>query len=584
MSLLNRQLGKTLKYHLNFQSRLQQTQAKPNVTTAILSSGPVFKNVPNFADKIALRDTIASYTYANLFLSANELSQRITKLLDGKTNERVLFLCPNDANYIITMWAIWMSGQIAVPLSPLHPKNILLYYANDTSSKLLITTPQFSDLMHRISSNTGSRLHVLDDKMRLSATLKCTDNPADLEGGQSNGFYDKNSAMILYTSGTTGNPKGVVLTHKNLNAQITTLIDAWRWTSNDVILHTLPLHHVHGTVNALLCPLYIGAKTIMLPKFNAQDVWARLLGVNAPSDERKVSVFMAVPTIYSKLIDEYNRVFKKDEKMVEYIHKTLKNRVRLMVSGSAPLPVPIYEKWLEISGHRLLERYGMTEIGMCLSNEYDSDREPGYIGVPLPGVSVRLAQKEDEESVEYQTLLECTNKDGKVTVIPKVTNNVTGELLVKGDNVFKEYYKRSEATRKEFTPDGWFKTGDMSEFCADKKKFRMLGRKSVDIIKSGGYKISALEIETHLLAHSDVADCAVVGLDDDQWGQKVAAIVLPVNGKEVTLESVTEFLASKLPKYALPKIVKVVDSVPKNAMGKVNKKELVNSVFNDDSN
>lgn len=149
---------------------------------------------------------------------------------------------------------------------------------------------------------------------------------------------------------------GVVLSHRNLQNQIGTLLDAWKWSPNDVILHTLPLHHVHGIVNALLCPLHIGAKTIMLKKFNANTVWSFLLGVGAKPDERKITVYMAVPTIYSKLIDEYKRVFKEDPKMVEYIRNTLKNKMRLMVSGSAPLPAPIFNKWLEISGHSLLER------------------------------------------------------------------------------------------------------------------------------------------------------------------------------------------------------------------------------------
>nr|CAI5868434.1 unnamed protein product [Callosobruchus analis] len=159
--------------------------------------------------------------------------------------------------------------------------------------------------------------------------------------------------MILYTSGTTGSPKGVVLSHRNLQFQITTLLDAWKWTQNDVLLHTLPLNHVHGIVNALLCPLYIGAKTIMLEKFNANTVWSHLLGVNAAP----ITVYMAVPTIYTKLIDEYKKVFKGDPQMVEHIRSTLKNKVRLMVSGSAPLPVTVFNEWQNISGHQLLERY-----------------------------------------------------------------------------------------------------------------------------------------------------------------------------------------------------------------------------------
>lgn len=254
---------------------------------------------------------------------------------------------------------------------------------------------------------------------------------------------------------------GVLLSHKNIVCQTTCLIDAWKWTEKDTLLHTLPLHHVHGIVNALLCPQYIGAKCIMLPKFDSNTVWAYLLGINTNPDDRRISVYMAVPTIYSKLINEYQKVFSGDSKMVEYIRTTLKNRVRLMVSGSAPLPANIYNKWLDISGHRLLERYGMTEIGMCLSNEYHSDRAPGFVGVPLPGVSIRLVRKIDDGEDNYLTLLESGNTKGVVETKLSGWNeagNPVGELQVKGNSVFREYYNKPHATQQEFTIDGMLET------------------------------------------------------------------------------------------------------------------------------
>ncbi|XP_074036816.1 acyl-CoA synthetase family member 3 [Leptinotarsa decemlineata] len=574
MSLLTKHLRSSI---MKLSKRAQQTQAKLQAT-ANLPGGPVFRNAQNFPDRVALRDHISSYTYANIYLSANELSKEITQLVHGRTGERVLFMCPNDANYVITLWAIWMSGQIAVPLSPMHPKNILLYYANDCASKLIITTSEYADLMQKVSKNTHNRMHVLDEKLKLNCTQKVTTSQNDLEGGLPLEFYDNNNALILYTSGTTGSPKGVVLSHKNLQFQISTLVDAWKWSSNDVILHTLPLHHVHGIVNALLCPLHIGAKTIMLKKFNANNVWSYLLGINAKPEDRKISVYMAVPTIYNKLIEEYDRVFKADNKMVEYIRNTMKNKIRLMVSGSAGLPVPICERWKEISGHRLLERYGMTETGMTLSHVYESDREPGNVGIPLPGVSIRLVE-DDENSEELKTILECSNVDGELKFTEKVykSENHKGELLVKGDGIFREYYNRPEATRKEFTNDGWFKTGDICEYLAEKKVFKIVGRKSVDIIKSGGYKLSALEIEAKLLLHPDIQECAVVGLEDETWGQQVAAFVVPKQDKEITLENLRKWSEDKMPKYWVPKVLKIMNSIPKNAMGKVNKKELAKS-------
>ncbi|CAG9859455.1 unnamed protein product [Phyllotreta striolata] len=577
MSLLRSQFRNSIA---KICKRYQQTQAKVCAPPSA-PSGPVFLNHTCFPDRVAIRDKIARYTYANIFLSANELSKEITKICNGRTNERVAFMCSNDVNYVISLWAIWLSGQIAVPLSSLHPKNALLYYANDCQSKLLLSSPEYVELMKSVSTNTGTTLHVLDDKLSLNCAQKNYNTQADLEGGLPLNFYNDSNALILYTSGTTGSPKGVVVSHKNLQYSITTLLDAWKWSPNDVILHTLPLHHVHGTVNALLCPLYVGAKVIMLKKFNANTVWSFLLGVGANPEDRKTTIYMGVPTIYYNLIDEYHKVFKDDPKMVEHIRVTLKNRIRLMVSGSAPMPATIHDKWLKISGHNLLHRYGMTECGMVLSQEYDSERFPGTVGVPLPGVSVRFAE-EAAPKQEPKIVLESTNIDGKVVFNKKdpkpSEGNLKGELLVKGDGVFKEYYNLPEATRKEFTEDGWFKTGDICEYDEDVKQFRILGRKSVDIIKMGGYKLSALQIEGKLVLHPDIKECAVFGVEDEKWGQRVAALIVTKPDKEVTLDGIREWAADKMPGYWVPSIIKSVKEIPKNAMGKVNKKQLVKSM------
>ncbi|XP_066260758.1 malonate--CoA ligase ACSF3, mitochondrial [Euwallacea similis] len=571
--------------------RLQQTQAKvaspskkvkePNQPLGHLAQGPVFRNARLFPERVAIRDRIAAYTYANIFMSAHELSKEISTMLDGKLNERVLFLCPNDVHYVITLWAIWMSGQIAVPVSHLHPKSLLQYYASDSSSKLFVTVPKYSDLMQQVAKNSSTKLHVLDDRLKLNCTLMQANQSGDLEGGKDDSFYAKSDAIILYTSGTTANPKGVVLSYKNLSAQVSSLLDAWRWSSEDILLHTLPLHHVHGIVNALLCPLYAGAKTIMLKKFNANTVWSYLLGVNARPDERRITLFMGVPTMYSMLVEEYEKVFKQDPKMAEYIRNTLKSKVRLMVSGSAPLPEPLFRQWDEISGHKLLERYGMTETGMILSNLYEGDREAGFVGIPLPGVSAKIVEVHDDGESLGKTLVECSNKEGNLVFQKNAEkspegSDPIGELLVKSPGLFSRYHERPETSKNSYTQDGWFKTGDLCQYSVDKKKFKILGRKSQDIIKSGGYKLSALEIESVLLGSPLVKDCAVLGIPDEKYGQKVAAVIA---SKNIKVEELVIWAEEKLPKYAVPKEWRFVDSVPKNAMGKVNKKELLQRVF-----
>ncbi|VEN42059.1 unnamed protein product [Callosobruchus maculatus] len=519
---------------------------------------PLFEYARNFEHKVAIYDQNGKHTFGSIYEKARSLSAQIAKKLGSGNNERVLFLCPNNVNYVVVLWGIWMAGHTAVPLSHLHPENVLHYYVRDTNSKLLIATPGYEAVIKPVAEQNQTKLHIVKHE---SSFANHDQTFAAIS-------ENDNNAFILYTSGTTGNPKGVVHTHRNVWVQTKTLVDAWKWSPEDVILHTLPLHHVHGTVCALFGPLFSGASTVMMPRFSPDVVWDHLLG----NKGQKITVFMAVPTIYSKLIDEFEKTYKSNK---EYIRSYLKNNVRLMVSGSAPLPVPLYEKWYEITGHRLLERYGMTEMGICLSNEYDSNREPGYVGVPLPGVSIRLADSNDNHKI----LLECYNDGEKLKFCKPITEDFSGALLVKGANVFKEYYNKPEATKKEFTEDGWFITGDTCQYSHEKMKFKILGRTSVDIIKSGGYKISALQIETKLLAHPEIKDIAVVGLKDATWGEKIAALVVLEENSNLTLDGLRQWASEYLPKYSLPTVLKTVEVIPKNAMGKVNKKELIKEVF-----
>ncbi|MEM6633811.1 MAG: acyl-CoA synthetase, partial [Bacteroidota bacterium] len=342
-------------------------------------------------------------------------------------------------------------------------------------------------------------------------------------------------AMIIYTSGTTGKPKGVVTRHSALETQIRMLVEAWKWEKEDHILNILPLHHVHGVVNMLSCALWSGACCEFLPAFDAEKVYERF-------EKGEINLFMAVPTIYYKLIAHFegmppNRQQKVSHKLGDF---------RLMVSGSAALPVSTLERWKEISGHTLLERYGMTEMGMAISNPYEGERRPGCIGQPLPGVSIRLV-----------------NDEGKVVPLGE-----SGEIQVKGANVFQEYWRKPEATQKAFTKEAWFQTGDIAVI--EKGYYRILGRNSVDIIKSGGYKISALEIEEILRKYPGITDCAVVGVPDEEWGERVVA-GLVIDNSEIDKENLTSWLKEQLPGYKIPRSYRVLKDLPRNTMGKVTK-------------
>jgi malonyl-CoA/methylmalonyl-CoA synthetase len=344
-------------------------------------------------------------------------------------------------------------------------------------------------------------------------------------------------AMILYTSGTTSLPKGVVTTHKNIEAQISTLVKAWGWSSDDHTLCVLPLHHVHGIINVIGCSMWSGACCEFIPNFSAVEVFNIF-------NRKQVNVFMAVPTIYFKLITCWETMKPEEQAQI----KGTLSAFRLMVCGSAALPVSVLETWQTVSGHRLLERYGMTEIAMALSNPYDGERKPGYVGLPLPGVHVRLCDDENN-----------------------IVNGEPGEIQVKGDNVFKEYWQRPEETAASFTTDGWFRTGDVAEVDAD-GYYKILGRKSQDIIKSGGYKVSALEIEELLRQHPQVKDASVVGLPDDEWGEIIAAALVTVDAIDEGALSI--WLRERLSKYKVPRRLLMVSDFPRNAMGKVVKNDL----------
>jgi len=343
--------------------------------------------------------------------------------------------------------------------------------------------------------------------------------------------------MILYTSGTTSLPKGVVSTHANIDFQMECLIQAWEWKESDRTICMLPLHHIHGIINVVGCSLSVGGICEFLPKFSESAVFDRLLS-------GELTVFMAVPTIYFKLISYWDS-FSEDQK--HFVFDQLK-AFRLMVSGSAALPVSVMEKWHVISGHWLLERYGMTEIGMAISNPFHGERKPGHVGIPLPGVQVRLMGDESEIKEDL----------------------VSGEIQIKGPNVFQSYWNKAEATAETFTEDGWFKTGDVAH--VENGYFKILGRSSVDIIKSGGYKLSALEIEEVIRQHPNVADCGVVGLADDEWGEIVAVVVVLTS--ELEVNALNTWLRERLPGYKVPRKYLIKEELPRNAMGKVTKNDL----------
>ncbi len=487
---------------------------------------PIVARALSHANHTAIVAAEGTFTYRDLL----DASSRVAAcLLDGRADlaeARVAFLTPSGWHYVATQWGIWRAGGVAVPLATSHPPAELDHVIRDSEAEIIVAHPDFAETICGLGSVQAARF--IGSQQALDRPTSHTPLPGVEEGRR---------AMMVYTSGTTGKPKGVVTTHANLRAQVTALITAWEWTADDAILLVLPLHHVHGIVNVLTCALWAGARCEMLAKFDAARVWSRL-------SSGDLTLFMAVPTIYNKLITAWEQAPAEQQRA----WSTGVARLRLMVSGSAALPVQTLERWKTISGHTLLERYGMTEIGMALSNPVHGARRPGFVGAPLPGVEVRLVDEQGRT----------------------VTAGAPGEVEVRGANVFVEYWRRRDATAAAFR-DGWFRTGDMA--VVEDGAYRLLGRTSVDIIKSGGYKISALEIEEVLRTHPAVAECAVVGIADAEWGEKICVAVEP-RGAELTLAELQAWAKEHLAPYKLPRALRCVAALPRNAMGKVTKPDV----------
>ncbi len=485
----------------------------------------IINQAGKYADKTAIIADDKQYSYRQLLAASSSFASDLLSDTDDLHEARVGFMVNPGFDYVKVQWAIWQAGGVAVPLCLTHPLPSLQYVIEDTNATIVVVSPEYAPILSDLCKERSIRLVVLgSETVKENVTLP----PIDIS----------RRAMILYTSGTTNKPKGVVTTHKNLEAQVTTLVKAWEWTSADHILCVLPLHHVHGIINVISCSLCSGATCEFIPSFSAEGIFELFL-------KGKLNLFMAVPTIYFKLIAYWESQTK--EKQVELTECMAK--FRLMVCGSAALPVTVMDKWEHISGQILLERYGMTEIGMAISNPYHGERKPGHVGKPLPGVNIRLV---DEQ-----------NKD--------VAPDQPGEILINGDNVFLEYWNRPNATEESFVDGRWFKSGDIA--IIEDGYYRIMGRNSVDIIKSGGYKISALEIEEVLRTHNLIKDCAVVGIDDDEWGELIVA-ALVVSDSAIDLKELNKWLREKMAAYKTPRKYLLVSELPRNAMGKVTKNDV----------
>jgi malonyl-CoA/methylmalonyl-CoA synthetase len=486
---------------------------------------PLIANAQSYGPRTAVIDAQGAFTYDDLLHASSRMAAALLAGQEDLQQARVGFLLTPGFSWVATQWGIWRAGGVAVPLPLNSTRPELEYLISDAGTSTLVFDAAAAHLLEPIAVAHGVRA-LPYEQLSLSLPMELPD------------ISGERRAMILYTSGTTSRPKGVVTTHANIAAQIQSLVEAWEWSANDCILLCLPLHHVHGIINVVCCALWSGAACEMLPRFDANAVWDRIAGGG-------LTLFMAVPTVYTKLIAAWEAASPAHRAKLSQACSSL----RLMVSGSAALPLSTLERWKQISGHTLLERYGMTEIGMALSNPLHGERVPGSVGTPLPGVEVRLVAEQGSP----------------------LAPGTPGGIEVRGPTVFAEYWARPQATRDAFR-DGWFITGDTA--LVENGNYRILGRTNIDILKTGGHKVSALEIEEALRRHPAVAECAVVGVTDAEWGERVAAAVVLHHGHTLDLESLRAWGRDWLAAYKLPSRLLLLEALPRNAMGKVMKPAL----------
>lgn len=478
----------------------------------------------------ALREGVEVLTYRELDRWSSQVAEVCNRRGLG-AEKPVGILAPASFEFAAALIGVWKAGAIAVPLQPAHPLAELQHIVSDSGLERVFFHPSCLELGESLRAETQIALEPVPLLASAGGLVEAA-APAVLP---------ETGALIIYTSGTTNRPKGVVSTYASLNAQIVTLLTAWGWTSSDRTLNVLPLHHVHGLVNVLCCALAAGADCELAVRFDPQQAWDRIVSGD-------INVFMAVPTIYSRLAQQW----EGQPQSVRAGWSEAAGKMRLMVSGSAALPQPLFERWQAITGHRLLERYGMTEIGMALSNPLRGERKVRTVGVPLPGVEVRLV---DESGAVISG------------------REIPGEIQVRAPTLFREYWRQPRATAESFAAENWFQTGDIAERDED-GYYRILGRRSQDIIKCGGYKISALEIESAILEHPLVVEAAVVGIPDVEWGERIAGFYVTSGEEGLRSDELAIWLKARIAHYKVPTRWRSCERLPRNAMGKLLKKEL----------
>jgi malonyl-CoA/methylmalonyl-CoA synthetase len=466
-------------------------------------------------------------SYADLIDLSGRLANVLTEL-GVKPGDRVAAQVEKSAEALMVYLASLRAGAVYLPLNTAYTLGEIRYFLGDAEPTVFVCRPELAEPMRALAAEVGvpqvETLGSDGDGSLMEKARAASPEFADVSRGRDD------LAAILYTSGTTGRSKGAMLSHGNLASNATALRDTWRFTAEDRLLHALPIFHTHGLFVATNVTLMAGGSLIFLPRFDADEM-IRLLP--------KTTAMMGVPTFYTRLLARPD--FTRD----------LVAHMRLFVSGSAPLSAETHKEFESRTGHAILERYGMTETNMNVSNPYDGERIPGSVGVPLPGVEIRIADPQTGR------------------VLPQ---GEVGVIEIRGPNVFKGYWRMPEKTKAEFRDDGFFISGDLGYI--DQKGYVYIAGREKDLIISGGFNVYPAEVEGAIEALPGVGECAVIGVPHPDFGEGVVAVVIPKPGAKLDERGMQAALTAELAKYKLPKRIFFADSLPRNAMGKVQKKDL----------
>jgi malonyl-CoA/methylmalonyl-CoA synthetase len=468
----------------------------------------------------------ARISYADLIAQAGRVAN-ILVARGVKPGDRVAAQTEKSVEALVLYLATVRAGAVYLPLNTAYTLAELDYFIGDAEPSLIVCDPSKADGIAKLAAKVGAKVETLDaDGKGSLSDAAAKANPAFTTVARAG----DDLAAILYTSGTTGRSKGAMLTHDNLASNSLSLVDYWRFTKDDVLIHALPIYHTHGLFVASNVTLFARASMIFLPKLDPELI-IKLM--------QRATVLMGVPTFYTRLLQSPN------------LSKESTSRMRLFVSGSAPLLAETHREWSARTGHAVLERYGMTETNMNTSNPYDGDRVPGAVGFPLPGVSVRVTDPETGKELARDSI---------------------GMIEVKGPNVFKGYWRMPEKTKEELRADGFFITGDLGKI--DPRGYVHIIGRGKDLVISGGFNVYPKEVENEIDAIPGVVESAVIGVPHADFGEGVTAVVVKDKAAAMDEAAVVHALDGRLAKFKMPKRVIFVDDLPRNTMGKVQKNVL----------